>query len=112
MNDEHNLNLILLISNKHVFVNPKGNIAFNFNKKKPDGCPDFGQIQTFTQNDFSSIYTEHPDPNVDLACINASAISQPEHNIYHKAITPELLSDFSEDLLIPGLDVWFTSNAP
>ncbi|MBS4059208.1 MAG: trypsin-like peptidase domain-containing protein [Bacteroidetes bacterium] len=107
LNDEEKRNVILLISNKHVFVNPKGNINFNFNRKTADGKPDFGNVQSFTAADFASIYTEHPDQNVDLACINASNISQPEYNIYHRALTPDLISEFDEDLLIPGLDVWF-----
>jgi V8-like Glu-specific endopeptidase len=107
LNDEQNRSVTLLISNKHVFINPKGSINFNFNKKKADGKPDFGNIQTFTSSDFSSIYTEHPDSNIDLACINASVITQTEHNIFYKNLTIDLLSDFKESSFVPGIDVWF-----
>lgn len=107
LNDEKDRTVMLLISNKHVFINPQGNIVFNFNKKKPDGSPDYGNIHTFTAKDFSSIYTEHPDNEIDLACINASGITNPIHNVYYKNLTMEMLSDFSEKELFPGVDVWF-----
>ena len=107
LHDSQNRSVTLLISNKHVFVNPSKNINFNFNKKNGDGTPDYGNIHTFTAKDFSAIYTEHPDKDIDLACINASDITQPEHNVYFKNLTTEFLSDFNEDLLFPGLDVWF-----
>jgi len=107
LNDELNRSVTLLISNKHVFINPQGNLIFNFNKKKADGSPDFGNIHTFTANDFSSIYTEHPDTNIDLACINASEITQPHHNVYYRNLTVDMLSDFTENNLNPGIDVWF-----
>ncbi len=107
LNDEQGRHVTLLISNKHVFVNPNGTIAFNFNYKKEDDNPDFGKIRTFLTKDFSSLYTEHPDPAIDLACINASGITQPEHNIYYRNLTMEMISDFNEDRLAPGLDIWF-----
>lgn len=107
LNDEQGRLVTLLISNKHVFVNPLGKIAFNFNRKNAEGDPDFGNVHTFLGDDFSAIYTEHPDPSIDLACINASSITQPEHNVFYKNVTPEMLSDFNEELLFPGLDVWF-----
>ena len=97
----------LLISNKHVFSNPFERITFNFNRKNSEGFPDFGNVFNFTKKDFSDIYFEHPDKEVDLACINATIITFPEHNIYYRNIAPNMLSDFTEDLLVPGLDVWF-----
>lgn len=107
LGDKNNSSVTLLISNKHVFQNPKGNIVFNFNKKKEDGSPDFGNLHTFTAKDFSAIYTEHPDKEIDLACINASDITRTEHNIYFRNLTLDFLSDFSEEFLYPGLDIWF-----
>jgi hypothetical protein len=107
LNNGTDKSVTLLISNKHVFQNPKGTISFNFNKKTSEDEPDFGNLQTFSGRDFSGIYTEHPNPNVDLACINASNVTKPEHNVYYKNLYPEMVSDFSEENLIPGLDVWF-----
>jgi len=107
LDDGTGRNLLLLVSNKHVFVDPGNKIEFIFNKQTETGEPDFGNIQKFTGDDFSSIYTEHPSPEIDLACINASIIGNTESKIYHKAITPELFADFNEDLLIPGLEVLF-----
>lgn len=106
LNDGSGKNIILLISNKHVFTNPKEQISFSFNVKNGDQ-PDFGNIYTFHSEDFSGNYFEHPDPNIDLACINASAISKPNLNIYYKALNSELVSDFTDENLVPGLDVWF-----
>ncbi|MFA6276375.1 MAG: serine protease [Pedobacter sp.] len=107
LNDPEGRSVTLLISNKHVFVNPLGSIAFNFNHKTKTGNPDFGNIHTFSGKDFSALYTEHPDAGIDLACINASIITQPEHNVFYKNLTHDMLSDFNEDQLMPGLDVWF-----
>lgn len=107
LNDGTDRSITLLISNKHVFQNPTGEISFTFNRKKQDSEPDLGNIQTFSQKDFSGIYTEHPNSDIDLACINASAITHEEHNIYYRTITPNMVSDFSEDEFVPGLDIWF-----
>lgn len=107
LKDGTNRTVTLLISNKHVFQNPTGAISFNFNKKDNESNPDLGNLFTFTGNDFSGIYTEHPNPNIDLACINASAITNIEHNVYYRTIEPEMISDFSEPNFVPGLDVWF-----
>lgn len=107
LNDGTDRHVILLISNKHVFKNPKGTISFNFNKKKDDGNPDLGNLHTFKGEDFSGIYTEHPNPNVDLACINASVIDKIENNIYHLNISSNMLADFSEEQLNPGAEIWF-----
>jgi len=103
--------VLLLISNKHVFDNPQGKIEFNFNRKKEDESVDLGNIHTFSGKDFSAIYTEHPDKNVDLACINASIIAP--QKIYYKNITMDAFADFNEELLIPWADVrfiWYPEN--
>lgn len=107
LNDGTGRTVTLLISNKHVFQNPNGGISFNFNKKKEDGNPDLGNLHTFSSQDFSGIYTEHPNASIDLACINASVITQEEHNIYYRNIIPNMISDFTEENLNPGVDVWF-----
>lgn len=107
LNDGTDREVTLLVSNKHVFHNPSGAISFNFNKKTVDGNPDLGNLQTFSGQDFSGIYTEHPNPDIDLACINASNITREEHNVYFRNVTPNMVSDFNEEQLNPGVNVWF-----
>jgi len=107
LNDGTDRQVSLLISNKHVFHNPNGAISFNFNKSTADGNPDLGNLHTFSGQDFSGIYTEHPNPNIDLACINASNITKKEYGIYYRNLTPDMVADFEEEKLNPGVDVWF-----
>ncbi len=108
LNDPTNRTVTLLISNRHVFGDPTQPIVLNFHKKKPDGSgPELGEIVTFQDNQFATIYICHPNADIDLACINISAITKPEHNVFYKSIYVEMLSDFSEDTLLPGSDVWF-----
>lgn len=107
LNNENNNSMILLISNKHVFSDTKAKLEFNFNKKKPDGTVELGNIFTFNSEDFSSLYTEHPDPNVDLACINVSEIKNHQNEVFFMHLNEEMLADFTEEKLNPGLDIWF-----
>jgi len=108
LNDPKNRFVTLLISNRHVYGDASQPIILNFHKRRPDGSgPELGQIVTLQDRQFTGIYKGHPDPGVDLACINISVIAQPERNIFYKNIYPEMLSDFSEDDLLPGADVWF-----
>lgn len=108
LNDTNNRSVTLLISTRHVFGSPTNPIVLNFHKSKPDGSgPELGQVVTLQDNQFDGIYQAHPSPNVDLACINVSVITQPQHNIFRKTIYPDMISDFSEDDLIPGANIWF-----
>ena len=68
--------LILLISNKHIFVNPMGRLIISLNCRKQDGTPEFGNIVTFDQVGFADAYFVHPNPDVDLACVNVSGITR------------------------------------
>lgn len=106
LNDSKKRRIILLISNRHVYGDATQPIILNFHKKGPDGSgPELGQIVTIKQSQFTGIYVGHPDPDVDLACINISFFL--ENNIFYKNIRPEMFSDFSEEGLLPGADVWF-----
>jgi len=108
LNDAKNRSAILLVSNRHVYGDSTKPIILNFHKGRLDGAgPELGQIVTFQDRQFTGIYKSHPDPDVDLACINISIITQPKYNIFYKGLHPEMLSDFSEDPLLPGADVWF-----
>jgi hypothetical protein len=108
LNDTKNRYVLLLISNRHVYGDTSQSIILNFHKKKADGSiPELGQIVTLKKRQFKGIYIGHPDPDVDLACINISIITYPQHNIFYKSLNTKMFSDFSEDNLLPGADVWF-----
>jgi hypothetical protein len=101
--------LILLISNKHVFVDPSHGIALNFTRRA-DGDParpSLGKVFSVNGNDFKGVYTEHPDPNVDLACLNVSLIANEPQHVYFRNVELEMIADFAEPDLLPGCDVWF-----
>ncbi len=107
LNDEKNKSMTLLISNKHVFSDPKARLNFNFNKKNEDGTPSLGNVFNFNADDFTELYTEHPESNVDLACLNVSEMNNHQKDVYFLHLKEEMLSDFQEQELKPGLDVWF-----
>lgn len=108
LNDPMGKSAVLLISNRHVYVDPAQPIVLNFNKRKPDGSgPELGQVVTFPYQQFADIYTGHPDPDIDLACINISTIGEPQKNAYFRHINTTTFSDFSEGALLPGADVLF-----
>lgn len=100
---------ILLVSNKHVYGNSSNPIELTFHKRDPndESRPLLGEKIVLSDKSFDSIYTEHPDPTVDLACTNISVIGNPELEIYYKNLADDLLVDFAHERLLPGSDVWF-----
>jgi hypothetical protein len=105
LNDGSDRSITLLISNKHVFGDPRSTIMLNFNKKDENSEPLLGDIDTIEQPDFSGLYYPHPDPNVDLACINVSAITH--RDIYFKNVHSGFMSNVNFADVFPGMDVWF-----
>ena len=99
--------LLLLISNKHVYSDPRKRIVLTFHKKDKENRPSLTEFTTFDKIDFTGIYYEHPNPEVDLACINVSFLELPENNIYIRNIPPELFVDYSHKGFLPGSDIWF-----
>jgi hypothetical protein len=97
----------LLVSNKHVFENPQKRIVLSIHNKDASGNPQLNSSAIFDALDFSSLYFEHPDPDIDLACMNVSFFEDPKNNLYIKTITLDLFVDFNHDLFLPGSDVWF-----
>jgi Trypsin-like peptidase domain len=99
--------VILLVSNKHVFVG-KGRVAeITLHKRdltSPEVRPLLGQTITASQL-LDDGFTEHP--TADLACLNISSISEPQHNLYFKTLPIEMAATFSEDWLLPFSDVCF-----
>jgi hypothetical protein len=100
---------ILLISNKHVYGDGSNPIELTFHKRDPDDeeRPQLGQTVTLRDTSFDSVYTAHPDPSVDLACINISKIGDAEPPIYYRQLDDEMLPSFDHEKLLPGSDVWF-----
>lgn len=108
INDPLKRSAVLLISNRHVYGDSSCPIILSFHKKSTDGAePDLGQVVTLQDSQFKDIYKGHPDSAIDLACINVSAITLPEHNVFYKSLKPDMIADFSEKDLLPGKDVWF-----
>lgn len=99
---------IYLISNKHVYGENDRKIFINLNKRNEDNHSQVELGQFFPLNiDYTRGYTEHPDSEIDLACINMSTIFNIEKSLYYKSVNHETLANFSEKDLKPGKEVWF-----
>ena len=105
LDDGTNRSITLLISNKHVFRNPRGNLLINLNRKKEDGTPDFGNIKSFHQTGFEHRYFPHPNPEVDLACINVSSITHTDAHFH--GLHDSFLASIDYEKVAPGSDVIF-----
>lgn len=100
---------ILLVSNRHVYGDPTKPIQLVFHQRDNTDPtrPKLGATVILADTKFESVFTGHPDPAVDLACINISKIGQHDPPIFYKNLTDELMPDFKHELLLPGNDVWF-----
>jgi len=99
--------LVLLISNKHVFGDSGHRIQLKFHKRGQSNTqPQLGETITITSKEFSGVYRGHPNPNIDLACLNISDVVS-KHPINILGLKPEMLADFSEPDLQAGKDIWF-----
>ena len=97
--------LILLISNRHVFVDPKSRLIIRLNRRKEDDTPEFGNIQTFDQTGFENGYYDHPDPEVDLACINVSILG--DMAVFTKWLDESFLDPIDYEKVAMGSGVIF-----
>lgn len=91
---------ILLVSNKHVLS--KGtHLRLQFHKRNQDtNGPQLGSIYSFIIKHHTEAVIIHPDPYIDLACINISLIISALNNeIYYKFIDESLLATYTEDEL-------------
>jgi hypothetical protein len=105
--DEH---ILFLVSNRHVLADPTARLRVNFHKTEghvPNAAPALGEVVSLDVRDFSGLYTPHPDPSVDLACLNVSVIAFPENNVFFRALQTGQIATFAEDDLLPGEEVWF-----
>ena len=106
LNADTDRHLILLISNKHVFGNPEdGRLIVSLNRVKQDNTPDLGNIRKFDQIGFKDAYCPHPNPEVDLACLNVSAISRVD--VSYRYLNDALLRPIDYDKVALGSDVIF-----
>lgn len=105
ISDETKSTVILLISNKHVFADPRGILRIHFNKITDEGEPDYGNIHEFVGSDFSQLYYPHPNSDVDLACVNVSAISH--EDVFFRNLHRKFLDEFDSSRLKVGSDVLF-----
>ena len=97
--------IILLISNRHVFDDPKGRMVVSLNRENGPNAPDFGKIQTFDQVGFEDAYFAHPAPEVDLACVNVSMLTRT--NVFFKELDDSFLQPIDYEKVALGSDVVF-----
>jgi hypothetical protein len=101
--------VVLLVSNKHVYRGSSNPIVLNFHKRDPNDTEAalLGQTVTLGDQQFAGVYYEHPNPDIDLACINISKISDPTLGIFYRTLNTALLCDLDDANLFPGCEVWF-----
>lgn len=105
LNDGTDRSLTLLVSNKHVFIDPAGKLSISLNQKNKEGNPDFGNIKNFEDVNYHNAYYEHPDPEVDLACVNVSGISR--ENVFYKNLSSDFLKEINYEIVTQGTEVMF-----
>ncbi len=105
LDDGTNRGILLLISNRHVFKDPKGKLIICLNRKKEDENPEFGNIVTFNQVGFEEAYFAHPNPEVDLACVNVSHLTR--MGVFHKHLHDNLLKPIDYEKVTLASDVIF-----
>ena len=112
LNDGATASILLLISNKHVFGDPTGKMTIKVNKKKDDGSPDFGNVASITFPGFADRYYPHPDPGVDLACVDVTR-SRFTHTrvggkpLYIKYLDDKFLTPINYEKVALGSNVLF-----
>lgn len=100
---------IFLVSNRHVYGDPSKRIQLVFHRRDnaDPTRPNLGETVSFSDAKFDTVFTGHPDPAVDLACINISGIGHNDPPIFYKGLSDELIPDFNHERLLAGNDVWF-----
>lgn len=100
---------IFLVSNRHVYQDPTKPIQLVLHQRDETNKnrPKLGQTVTFVADEFKGIFTEHPNPNIDLACINISQIGYHTPPIFYKNITDELLTDLNYNGIRAGKEICF-----
>ena len=110
LNDGSPNSRLLLISNKHVFTDPTRKMTIKVNKEKDDGSPDFGNVASITFHGFADLYYPHPDPGVDLACVDVTQLAHVQVGgkpLYIRHLGDEFLTPINYEKVAPGSDVLF-----
>ena len=110
LNDGSPNSRLLLISNRHVFADPARKMTITVNKKKDDGSPDFGNVESITFHGFADRYYPHPDQNVDLACVDVTLLEHVRVEgkpLYIKYLDDKFLTPINYEKVAPGSDVLF-----
>lgn len=99
---------LLLVSNKHVFIDKTHQIELVFTKRDETNrdLPAVGNLHIVQAALQHPNYIEHPDPAVDLACFNISAVTRPDINAYVRNLNPNMFLNDDDDISA-GQEVWF-----
>lgn len=97
---------IVLISNKHVLCKSES-IIVTFTKLE-NGLPQFGKKVTLPIANIRDNVVQHPDPNVDIAALVCTGLFIMFPNqLYFKAMSYDMLSDFTEADLSVAENIYF-----
>ena len=96
---------LLLISNKHILERGMGKMTLTLNRQRDDGAPDHGVLRPFVYDGFAELCVNHPDENVDLACVDVSGITHSDASVKH--IGEEFLTPIDYERVALGSDVLF-----
>lgn len=96
---------LLLISNRHVLRGGCWQMTVHLNRKKDDGTPAYGNVKNFIYKEFSDRCFEHPDENVDLACVDVSEFTHTD--AYINCIDSSFLTPIDYEKVALGSDVLF-----
>lgn len=97
--------LLLLVSNKHVYSDPKGKLTVTLNTADESGKPRYGVTREFTDIGFEASYYAHPDSGVDLACIEANGVWN--FPCYVRNLADEFLDEIDYESIPPTTRVVF-----
>ena len=110
LNDGSPTSRLLLISNRHVFIDPTSMMTIKVNKKKDDGSPDFGNVASIDFHGFADRYYPHPDPGVDLACVDVTPLAHMRVEgkpLYIIQLDDKFLTPINYEKVTLGSDVLF-----
>lgn len=99
----------LLVTCRHVLFEGDGAVTLQFNKRNPRAPRELelGETIKVGPATYESAYVGHSDPNVDVAAINISSVIRDFPDIFFKFLSRDQVADFSEERLVPTLDVLF-----
>jgi hypothetical protein len=105
LGDGSGRSIILLISNRHVFLDPAGTLRISLNGMGDEGALAYGSVRSFQQTNFSAGYFAHPDSDVDLACVNVSPVTH--ERVFLRTLSDAFLDPIDYDRILPGQTVLF-----